>query len=130
MILLALSGLYADGIRVDLPQNRSGNMIMPVDAVIGQTADRDVNEDVRKLSLALSEEYSFEWTQEHIAEQARASLVKLFGSWFSENLPVPEVLFSLPYVNADGTVGVNARVGSTCMAFLLEGGQIVSIRLL
>ena len=130
MILFALAGLYADEIRVELPQNRTGNLIMPVDSVIGQTADRNVNENVQELYKAFREEYSFEWTEKHIAEEARASLVKLFGSWLSENLPIGDALFSLPYVNADGTVGVNVRVGSSCLAILLSGNQIVSMRLL
>ena len=130
LILFALAGLHADEIRVDLPKNRSGSLVLPVDSVIGQTADFDVNENVQELYKALKEEYSFDWTVKYIAEHARASLVKLFGTWFSENLPVGDALFSLPFVNADGTVGVNVRVGSTCMAFLLEGNQIVSMRLL
>lgn len=130
LILFAVAGLYADEIRVELPQNRSGNPIMPVDSVIGQTADWSVNENVQELYKAFREEYSFEWTRKHIAEEARASLVKLFGSWLSEKLPVSDAMFSIPYVNADGTVGVNVRVGSACLAVLLAGNQIVSMRLL
>ena len=128
MILLALSPLFAGEVRVAMPQNRSGSPILPVDAVIGQIADENSDEAVMKLASALREEYSFDWTQEHIAEDYRASLVKLFGSWFSETLPVSTVLFSVPYVNSDGTVGVNVRIGQVCMAFLLSGDQIVSMR--
>ena len=128
MILLALSPLFAGEVRVAMPQNRSGSPMLPVDTVIGQVADENSDGAVRKLASALREEYSFEWTQTHIAEEYRASLVKLFGSWFSETLPVSNVLFSVPYVNSDGTVGVNVRIGQVCMAFLLSGNQIVSMR--
>ena len=130
MILLAVSCIYAAEIRVDLPQNRSENMLLPTDSVLGQLADETSYEAVSALAQAMREDYSFEWTEAHIAEQYRASLVRLFGDWFSENLPVSGALFSLPVVNADGTVGVNVRVGSSCMAFLLEGNLIVSMRLL
>lgn len=130
LILLSVFCLYAAEIRVDLPQNRSGNMLLPVDSVLGQLSDGNSNEAVSALAQAMKEGYSFEWTQAHIAEEFRASLVRLFGDWFSENLPVSGALFSLPVVNADGTVGVNVRVGSSCMAFLLEVNLIVSMRLL
>ena len=130
LILIAFSPLFAEEVRIVMPQNRSDSLMLPVDAVIGQIADESSDEAVRKLASALREEYSFEWTQVHIAEEYRASLVKLFGTWFSENLPVSTVLFSVPYVNGDGTVGVNVRIGQVCMAFLLEGNQIVSLRLL
>ena len=128
MILLALSPLFAGEVRVAMPQNRSGSPMLPADAVIGQIADENSDEAVRKLASALREEYSFEWTQAHIAEEYRASLIKLFGAWFSETLPVSTVLFSVPHVNSDGTVGVNVRIGQVCMAFLLSGNQIVSMR--
>ena len=130
IILFAISALCAAEVRIVMPQNRSDSFMLPVDAVIGQVAEEDSDPAVRNLASALRQEYSFEWTQEHIVEEYRASLVKLFGSWFSENLPVTGILFSVPYVNSDGTVGVNARIGQVCMAFLLEGNQIVSMRLL
>ena len=128
MIILVISPLFAEEVRVVMPQNRSGSPMLPVDTVIGQVADENSDEAVRELASSLREEYSFEWTQTHIAEEYRASLVKLFGAWFSETLPVNSVLFSVPYVNSDGTVGVNVRIGQVCMAFLLSGNQIVSMR--
>ena len=128
LILLAFFPLFAGEVRIAMPQNRSGSPMLPVDAVIGQIAEEDSDEAVRKLASALREEYSFEWTQAHIAEEYRASLIKLFGAWFSETLPVSTVLFSVPHVNSDGTVGVNVRIGQVCMAFLLSGNQIVSMR--
>ena len=130
VLLIALGVLSAAEVRVEFPRNHSDSVMLPVDAVIGQTADRDSDGVLQSLALALKEEYSFEWTQNHIAEQSRASLVRLFGTWFSENLPADTVLFSVPLVNADGTVGVNVRIGSSCMAFLLQGNMIVSMRLL
>ena len=96
--------------------------------MIGQLSEENSDASVQSLASALRQEYSFGWTQEHIAEEFRASLVKLFGAWFSETLPVNSVLFSVPYVNSDGTVGVNVRIGQVCMAFLLSGNQIVSMR--
>ena len=130
MFLFAIFTLCAAEVRIVMPQNRSGSPMLPVDSVIGQIAEEDRDDAVRTLALALRQEYSFEWTEQHIAEEYRTSLVKLFGSWLSENLPATQILFSVPYVNSDGTVGVNARIGQDCMAFLLDGNQIVSMRLL
>lgn len=130
LVLLFVSGLCAAEIRVDLPKNRSGNIFLPVDSVLGQLSDADSDQAVSVLTSALREEYSFGWTEAHISEQYRASLVRLFGDWFSENLPASAALFSVPVQNADGTVGVNVRIGDSCMAFLLNDNQIVSMRLL
>ena len=130
ILVLAFGALHADEVRVEFPKMHDRTSILPVDSVIGQIADESSDPAVHALSLALKEEYSFEWTQNHIAEESRASLVKLFGTWFSENLPSGETLFSVPHVNSDGTIGVNVRIGSSCMAFLLQGNMIVSMRLL
>ena len=130
ILLIVFPALYADEVRVVFPKNRSESPMLPVDSVIGQLADENSDASVYSLALALREEYSFGWTETHIAEQYRSSLVKLFGTWFSENLPVSEALFSAPYLNNDGTVGVNVRIGTSCMTFLLDGNQIVSMRLL
>ena len=130
ILLIVFPALYADEVRVVFAKNRSESPMLPVDSVIGQLADENSDASVYSLALALREEYSFEWTETHIAEQYRSSLVKLFGTWFSENLPVSEALFSAPYLNNDGTVGVNVRFGTSCMTFLLDGNQIVSMRLL
>ena len=121
--------LFGAEIRVSFPSAHTGNVILPVDSEIGQLADEGLHEAVVVLATALREEYSFEWTESHIHESVRASLVKLFGSWFSENLPVSSVLFSAPHENPDGTVGVNVRIGESCVSFLLEGNQIISMRL-
>ena len=130
ILAFAFGVLCADEVRVEFPKLHDRTSVLPVDAVIGQIADESSDAAVHSLALALKEEYSFEWTQNHIAEESRASLVKLFGSWFSENLPCGVAFFSVPYMNGDGTVGVNVRIGSSCMAFLLEENMIVSMRLL
>ena len=130
MILMLVSCLlFGAEIRVAFPAAHSGNVILPVDSTIGQLTDENSHEAVATLAEALRHEYSFEWTESHIHESVRASLVKLFGSWFSENLPASAVLFSVPHENPDGTVGVNARIGESCVSFLLEGNQIISMRL-
>ncbi len=130
ILVLAFGALFADEVRIEFPKLHDRTCILPLDSVIGQIADVSSDSTVHVLALALQEEYSFEWTQNHIAEESRASLVKLFGSWFSEHLPSGEALFSMPHVNGDGTVGVNVRIGSSCMAFLLQENMIVSMRLL
>ena len=130
ILVLVVGALFADEVRVEFPKLHDRTYILPLDSVIGQIADESSDACVHALALALNEEYSFDWTQNHIAEESRASLVKLFGSWFSENLPSGEALFSAPHVNGDGSVGVNVRIGSSCMAFLLQGNMIVSMRLL
>ena len=131
ILALAFGVLYADEVRVEFPKKHDDRTsVLPVDSVIGQIADESSDSTVHALAMALKEEYSFEWTQNHIAEESRASLVKLFGTWFSENLPSGQALFSVPHINGDGTVGVNVRIGSSCMAFLLQENMIVSMRLL
>lgn len=130
LILMFVSCLlFAAEIRVAFPAAHIGNVILPVDSEIGQLAEEDSHEAVAVLAAALREEYSFEWTETHIHESVRASLVKLFGSWFSENLPASAILFSVPHENPDGTVGVNVRIGESCVSFILEGNQIISMRL-
>ena len=129
MLILVSSILPAAEIRSALPALHGSTAILPSDSVLGQVGDDDSCEAVSLLAKAFREPYSFEWTETYLHESVRSSLVKLFGSWFSENLPSEEMIFSVPYFNADGTVGVNVRFLQSCVAFLLDGPQIVSMRI-
>ncbi len=130
MLILVSSILPAAEIRSALPALHCSSVILPSDSVLGQIGDDDSCEAVSLLAKAFREPYSFEWTETYLHESVRSSLVKLFGSWFSENLPSEEMIFSVPYFNADGTVGVNVRFLQSCVAFLLDGPQIVSMRII
>ena len=130
MLILVSSILPAAEIRSALPALHGSTTILPSDSVLGQIGDDDSCEAVSLLAKAFREPYSFEWTETYLHESVRSSLVKLFGSWFSENLPSEEMIFSVPYFNADGTVGVNVRFLQSCVAFLLDGPQIVSMRII
>ncbi|MBR1583461.1 MAG: hypothetical protein IJ663_06925 [Spirochaetales bacterium] len=130
MLILVSSILPAAEIRSALPALHGSTAILPSDSVLGQIGDDDSCEAVSLLAKAFREPYSFEWTETYLHESVRSSLVKLFGSWFSENLPSQEMIFSVPYFNADGTVGVNVRFTLSCVAFILDGSQIVSMRII
>ena len=130
MLVLVSSILPAAEIRTALPALHGSAVILPSDPVVGQIGDDDSCEAVGILAKALRSPYSFEWTETYLHESVRSSLVKLFGSWFSENLPGEEMVFSVPYFNADGTVGVNVRFPFSCVAFILDGAQIVSMRII
>lgn len=130
MLILVSSILGAAEIRSALPALHGTVAILPSDSVLGQLGDDDSCEAVSLLARAFREPYSFEWTETYLHESVRSSLVKLFGSWFSENLPGEEMVFSVPYFNADGTVGVNVRFPFSCVAFILDGAQIVSMRII
>ncbi len=120
---------FSSSVRSYLPSNvKVANL--PVDSVIGKLAEPDSSETHELLQRALKSEYSFEWTETYLREDVRQSLVSLFGPWFSENLPAAEVLLSVSHSNSDGSVGLNARVGSSCMSFIIDGGFIVSMKLL
>ena len=130
MLILVSSILPAAEIRSALPALHGSTAILPSDSVLGQVGDDDSCDAVSLLAKAFKEPYSFEWTETYLHESVRSSLVKLFGSWFSENLPGEEMVFSVPYYNADGTVGVNVRFLQSCVAFILDGSQIVSMRII
>ena len=130
MLILVSSILPAAEIRSALPALHGSSVNLPSDSVLGQIGDDDSCEAVSLLAKAFREPYSFEWTETYLHESVRSSLVKLFGSWFSENLPSEEMIISVPYFNADGTVGVNVRFLQSCVAFLLDGPQIVSMRII
>ncbi len=133
MIILSLSApafcADATSVRIGLPA-ASKTSLLPVDSVIGQVVQPDSSDVHVLLHKALTAEYGFEWTETYLREDVRPSLVSLFGSWFAENLPAKEMLMSASHANSDGSVGLNVRVGSSCMSFILEGGQIVSMRAL
>lgn len=131
MILAALLPLCAaesQTVRSYLPSLSSERGLLPVDGVIGQTAEPDCDDAHKALSAALSEDYSFDWTQTYIAEPVRAALVRLFDSWFSTHLPCSAVLMSVSHPNADGSIGINVRVGDSCMSFVMSDGVIVSMK--
>ncbi len=103
---------------------------LPLDSVIGQVAERDSSTSHELVYKALSEEYSFQWAETYLREDVRQSLISLFGSWLSEHLPAEDVLLSVSHGNSDGSVGLNARVGGSCMSFIVEGDLIVSMKLI
>ena len=131
MILVAVLPLYSaevQSVRTYLPALASGDGMLPVDDVIGQTATPDCDDAHKALYGALGEDYSFEWTQTHIAQPVRSALVRLFDSWFSSHLPCSGILMSVSHVNADGSVGINVRIGGSCMAFVMSDSMIVSMK--
>ena len=135
-VLLALFA-FADGVfvadqpsvRVFLP-SKATTSVYPVDKVIGQTCSSSETETHKALFSMLCEQYSFEWTESHIAEPVRAALVKLFGDWFSEHLGGTDYILSVANNNSDGSSGINVRAKDSCMAFVLKDDQIISMKAL
>ena len=132
MILIAAAmPLYCAGekpVRTYLPAMASQRGMLPVDNVIGPVAEPDCDDAHAALYSALTEGYSFEWTQTYIAEPVRAALVKLFDSWFSTHLPCSGILMSVSHENADGSIGINVRTDGSCVAFVMSDGMIVSMK--
>ena len=100
MLILVSSILPAAEIRSALPALHGLTAILPSDSVLGQVGDDESCDAVSLLAKAFKEPYTFEWTETYLHESVRSSLVKLVGSWFSDNLPGEEMVFSVPYFNA------------------------------
>ena len=131
IVMLAISPAFAldsGSVRVIMPSMTSGSPILPFDRIIGQVVEPDCDETHIILYDALSENYTFEWTESHIAPEVRQALVHLFDQWFSTHLPCEGFLMSVSHVNADGSTGINVRSGDSCMAFVLSEGMIISMK--
>ncbi len=130
MILSALPVLAQDSVpvRVAMPSKATGSPVLPYDRVIGQVVESDCDGNHVLLSGALHEDYSFEWTESHIASEVRSALVRLFDRWLSTHLPCTRILMSVSHVNADGSTGINVRADGSCMSFVLSDGMIVSMK--
>ena len=126
-VALCLCAADKPAVRTALPSKASAG-ILPVDRVIGQTCPSSETQTHQVLSGMLAEQYSFEWTESHIAQEVRQPLVRLFGNWLSEHLGSSDVLMSVANENSDGSCGINVRLGGGCMAFVLKDGLIVSMR--
>ena len=130
VVLVVFGGALAcaqTSVRTFFPASRTGASVLPADSVIGQTADSASSELHMLVAKALKSEYSFGWTQKYIRADVRAAIVRLFGDWLSENLPAKSFLLSVVHTNADGSCGINIRVGETCFAVVIANGQIVSM---
>ncbi len=129
LLSLALCAFASDGgVRTVLPSLAGERPQLPIDTEIGQLGNfRDTREH-EVLTGMLFEPYSFEWTERHLAQESREALVRLFGTWMSENLPASEMLISESRVNEDGSTVINVRLHGTCMAFVLRDGVIVSMK--
>ena len=131
LIILAAFPVMADdlsSVRVTMPSKATKSPILPFDRVIGQVVEPDCDDNHMVLYNALKEAYSFEWTESHIAPEVRTALVRLFDPWLSTHLPCSEILLSASHVNADGSTGINVRADGSCVAFVLSGGMIVSMK--
>ena len=127
--LVLCASVLGSSVRSFLPSNTRVPSL-PVDSVIGQVAEPDSTSAHELLWRALASEYSFEWTETCLRDDVRQSLVSLFGPWLSEHLPSAEVLLSVSHANSDGSIGIDARVGDSCMSFIVDGVRIVSMKLL
>ena len=128
LVMLPLCAAPAPSARVALPMKASGAGILPVDDELGLVAGPDSDEAHSLLYSMLREEYSFDWTETHIAQPMRAALVRLFDGWLSTHLPCRDILMSISRGNADGSTTITVRTGDTCMSFVLSEGRIVSMR--
>ena len=130
VVLSVLPVLAEDSVpvRIAMPSKATGSPLLPYDKVIGQVVEPDCDENHVLLSEALGEDYSFDWTESHIAAEVRPALVRLFDRWLSTHLPCTLILMSVSHVNADGSTGINVRADGSCMSFVLSDGMIVSMK--
>ncbi|MCF0262684.1 MAG: hypothetical protein HUK23_07215 [Sphaerochaetaceae bacterium] len=126
--VLCVSVSFCQSVKITLPLSGAGVAIYPYDNVIGQTCDKDSSPSHMLISQALSQSYSFEWTEKFLGEQNRKNLVDLFGQWLSENLPCNDYLISVSHENADGSVGLNIRVGQDCFALIVDNSFIIAMK--
>ena len=130
LILIPLCAFAEDvsSVRTAFPSRASKAGILPVDRTIGQTCSPDESEVHRILYGMLGEPYSLEWTESHIAEDVRAALVRLFGSWLSDHLGTSDIIMSVGNGNSDGSFGISVRMDGSCIAFVLKDSLIVSMK--
>ncbi len=130
LMLLAFCAFAADptGVRTYFPSKATFSEILPYDEVLGQTCSATSSSEHQILLRMLQESYSFEWTQTHIRESERSAIVRLFGSWLSENLGSTDVLMSVSRRNEDGSFSISVRVNGHCMAFVLLDALVVSMK--
>lgn len=130
MTLFSLSALNAASVRDHFISKRTVN-VLPADSVIGQTADSSSTEELTVLSRALSEEFSFEWTETYLEENTRTVILENMTNILTSLLPQTQMIFSKPFVNGDSSVSVNVRFmeNNMVVSFVLLGEKIVAMTL-
>ena len=107
-----LSGLFALT-RAEYLASKHVSDILPVDSMVGQTADSDSSENHAALAEALSEEFSFEWLETYLAPGFRDTAAKLWSGKLSSVLPATQFVMSKGKTNADSSISISVRLAGT-----------------
>lgn len=130
LTLFSLSALGATSVRDHFISKRSVN-VLPTDSMIGQTADPSATKELTVLSRALSEEFSFEWTETYLEENTRTVILDNMTNILTSLLPQTQMVFSKPFINGDSSVSINVRFmeKNMVLSFVLSGEKIVAMAL-
>ena len=126
LVSLVLLPVLAESSRDAFLTSKHSNDVLPVDSVLGQTADSESSEDHRVLAQALAEEFSFEWLETYLAESFRETAAKLWSEKLSSILPANQFVMSVARKNADKSVSISVRLleNSTVIHFAVRDGLI------
>lgn len=128
LILIALAvmaGLSA-ATRADFLASKHVSDVLPVDSMVGQTADSKTSKDHAALAKALSGEFSFEWLETYLAPSFKDTAAKLWSEKLSSLLPAKQFVMSKGKTNADSSISVSIRImpGDTLIHFAVRDGLI------
>jgi len=126
LVSLVLLPALAESSRDAFLTSKHNNDVLPVDSVLGQTADSESSENHRMLAQALAEEFSFEWLETYLAESFRETAAKLWSEKLSSILPANQFVMSVARKNADKSVSISVRLleNSTVIHFAVRDGLI------
>ncbi len=128
IILFSVSLLSADTLREHLVSAHRES-VFPVDSLIGQTVDPSSSNELTLLARALSEEFSFEWTETYLEENTRVGILENMTNTLTSLLPQSQALFSQPFKNGDDSISVSVRFvdGGMVLSFVILGEKIIAI---
>ena len=123
---LVLLPLFCESSRDSFLNSTHRNDVLPVDSVLGQTADPEGSENHKALEKALSEEFSFEWLETYLSPSFKETAAKLWSERLSSILPAGQFVMSAARNNADESVSISVRLlnNNTVIHFAVRDGLI------
>ncbi|MCR4676421.1 MAG: hypothetical protein K5634_04230 [Sphaerochaetaceae bacterium] len=102
---------------------------LPVDSRLGNTADYTSDEEHRILSQALSQEFSFEWTEAYLDESNRDEFLKSWTNSLKKILPASGFIMSKSLENADGSRSISVRIPDydSIYNFVIINGKVLTM---
>ena len=123
---LVLVSLFSESSRDAFLSSKHKNDSLPVDSVLGQTADSETSEAHKVLAQAMSEEYSFEWLETYLAPSFRETAARIWSERLSSILPAEGFVMSTARNNADESVSISVRLlgNNTVIHFAVRDGLV------